>query len=584
MAAPGAGSGSVAEQIISEMILDATQYEAGAARVIAADRRLIASASAVSAAYRAMYGVMGTGGGGAGGGGGFNGNFSGNTFSPSVAFGGGGGGGGGGTGTGGGGFGGYMGFYLVLRGIREVEHAFEELGHKFISFSEDALKQYASFNTLQLSFEGIFHSSEKAAQMMAYLRDVAMTSAFHFKDLADAARGISVAGLDVGRFLPMVQGFALAMGHIDGSGLEDFVSILRRLQGGNTGFALGPRGIGRYGVSRAELETHGAKFDEKGHFLGSINEAFDAVEAVFNARIKGIADKVQQSAEVVLSNFGDAMQQATIDFGSGMADNVLGPIKEVTTAINSLRTSGFFKDLSDTIYGILNLKALLGNNADAKFDFKDKAAFHRYENERFDIYADAPGQTARAHSSGTPIQDILIRIGGYLVELTEWAREEVVAFNKFLSFLHISPDNLLGSGPKAAGEDFMRRAYADARHAYDQRYINGNPDAPESPTGNAIEGLDDDIVESNQHLKKIREHTGRIAAHMDSRATAFGGGDIGRYGVTPVEMGQYYHSLGTGIGGKFAQFGTTLEREVHRMVMDGIKLGMRQGYLQARGS
>ena len=443
--------------------------------------------------------------------------------------------------------------------------------------------------------------------MMLYLRDAAMTSAFHFKDLADAARSISVAGLDVNRWLPITQGFALAMGHIDAGGLQDFVSILRRLQGGNTGLALGPRGIGRYGVSRAELETHGAKFDSKGHFLGSINEAFDAVEAVFKARIEAIASNVKASSEVVLSNWTDAIQQATIDAGAGIAQNLIEPIKQLTGVMNTLRQAGVFKDLFDDLYGIIDIQGLLGSPEKIRYDFtkdprtgktlssaEQRRARDDYEKTHFGERG-GKGLGSRAPTTtGDPMQDLLINIGGYLVSIVEFTKLSFLELVRLYEFFQpwrawgggVNPSSLVGDAEKA-GQDFRDQAYERVENDWKDRVLH--PDkfkAPVAPTGNEIEGLDDDMEEANTHLRHIRNASDRIANHFDARTTAFGAnGPYGSVGVTRVEMGNYYQNLGSGISHKFAIFGVSLEQEFQAMISRAFGQGVRQGYVMgsARG-
>lgn len=587
MSSPGAGSS--VDTLITAMILDASGYEAGAQKVIAADNAMIASFKRVTAAYKSMVSAMGTsapGGGGGGFGGGNWTNFGGNTFnagrgnfSPNfsnlgrgafsgnsfaLSFGGGGGGGGGMQGL--------AGTYLLLRGIREVEHALEMLGRKFIEFSGDALKEYSTFDTLQRSFIGVYGSAEKAAQMMNYLRDVAMVSAFQFRDLADASRSLSVAGLDVGRFLPIAQGFALAMGHINGAGLEDFISILRRIMGGNTGFALGPRGIGRYGVSRQELEQYGATFGgaNQSHFTGSINQAFDAIEGVYKSRIAKIAESVTASSEVVLSNWKDSIKQATIDFGAGMAQNVIGPIKAVTSALNTLRQAGVIKNLADTVYQIIGLSDMLGDNSGrtgklGKFDPSDPSGWMK-------------GQDAAKY---------LVEIAGGIVTLVEFVKlevEQLAAIGRlfFGDRMIGDPESVLSYALKA-GEDFKQSAFmqmfldASNREKHPERF------KPPAPVGTGIPGVDEDALpEVKNHLKHIRDSSERIARHFDSRSTAFGGGDIGRMGVTPVELANYWStsSKGThGVKNAMSHMGEMIEQYIAQRIHQALSNAMRQGVI-----
>jgi len=394
------------------------------------------------------------------------------------------------------------------------------------------------------------------------------------------------------------------MGHIDAGGLQDFVSILRRLEGGNTGFALGPRGIGRYGVSRDELENYGAKFDEKGHFLGSINQAFDAVEAVFKARIKSIADKVTASSEVVLSNWADAIQQATIDAGAGIAQNLIEPIKQMTGAMNSLRQSGVFKDLFDDIYQIIDVAGLLGGSDKIRYDFtkdpltgKDlseadqKKARDAYEKQRFGEAGGSGFGSKTPTTTGDSTQDLLIDIGGYLASIVEFVKLSALELADIVNFFlggngAYEKDSIAAQAAKA-GEDFRQSAFDRARIDWRER-VN-NPDrfkAPGAPDGNAIPGIDDDKEEGLDHLKHIRHASERIANHFDARTTAFGAtGPYGSAGVTRVEMGNYYQNLGSGISHKFASFGMSLEQEFQAMISRAFGHGVRQGYVMgsARG-
>ena len=562
---------TVAETLITEFQLDASKYVAGSKQVIAANAAMMASMNQLNAARAAVQGSVG-------GSFGTSNQFNFNTFNGSGSSGG--NGGGGGSRSSYGMFGGFFGAELLLRGIREVEQAFVQLAHKFLSFSEDALNKFAEFDTIKLSFEGIYGSSQKAAQMMNYLKDVSITSAFQFKDLADAARGIAVAGLDVNRFLPIVQGFSLAMGHINGAGLQDIIGILRRIQGGNTGLALGPRGIGRYGVSRAELEMHGGTFDAKGHFTGSVNQAFDAIEAVFKARFAAIAEKVTASSEVVISNWKDAIYLATVDAGAGIAQNLIGPIKTLTSAMNTLRQSGAFKSLFDDIYQIIGLDDMIGDNSGRKGKL-----------EKFDV------NDPSAWMKGMDATKTLIEIGGGIVTLVEFTKimaQEMADVVKLLAkvvyyssggridFRKPAGYTPLGTAIQA-GEDWKHRAYSNlyrdqlARQNHPERF-----NAPTAPGGNAIEGLDDNMSQQTRQLKGIHEHVKNMDNMM--KATAFGGGDIGRYGVTPVERSEFrIHGHGN-VKSIMESAGSAMDRAIQRMIQDAFRHGLQQGMLTGRGA
>lgn len=565
----------LAEELLTQLTLDDTRFQAGARRVVATIQGMIgyfnalktASAGSINFGQGNAFNFMRiSGGGGMGGGGGFGG-------------GGGGGGGffGGGFGGGmGGGFGNYFMLYGAIRVFRDVERAIIDVDKKLIDFGKDALQQYASFDTLTRSFTAIYGSGQKAGQMMTYLRDIAMKSAFHFRDLADAARGLAVSGIDVNRFLPVVQGFALAMGNISGGGLEDFVSILRRIQGGNIGFALGPRGIGRYGVSRDEMRLYGAQFGgpNQSHFIGTIDQAFDVVEKVFKARIEKIGQQVTASSEVVLSNLGDAWQQFTIDVGAGLMQNLIDPIKTLTASMNTLRQAGVFQNLGDTLATILGFDRFSGggdpdlagkrwNRQQGTWEKQnDKGDWVATTGPTHKSLATGREQPGRAWDPNDPTSwmgpsggadnptTYLIKIASGIVTLV--ALETLVVENiKGMAQFLLTPQGLKvldANSPLAlalkAGEDFQKTSFMQLYNNQQDRILHPEKYlAPNAPGGNEIPGLGDAASETADNTRAMRVHLEKIAQHMSDHA--YGGGDVGKYGVTPVELSQLVKATGS---------------------------------------
>jgi hypothetical protein len=698
---------AVAETIITVMKLDVANYIAGGQQILAMDAQLIASNAKVIASFQRLQAAInasvgGSGGsGGSGGGGGMGRSGGSGGGGSSSGFGGywptgggssGGGSGGsgaivpgsggsssivplGGGGSGGGGtsftprqnFGGGSGpnfwmkdrgplgkvnpaalfgaFYIGMRIIRDVVHEVEELDKTLLKTSIDAVKEYAGFKTIELSFEGMYGSAQKANQMMTYLRNTAMGAAFYFKDLAAASRSISVAGLDVNRFLPITQGFSLAMGKYGdsgGEGMQDFIGILRRIVGGNTGVALGPRGIGRYGVSREELAGAGAKFDAHGHFIGSVNEAFDAIEKVFTTRIKGIADKVASSPDVQLTDWKDAVDQAMIDFGGGLMTEVVGPLKDATGVLTTLRQSGVFTDFGKSLAGLFT--GLIPSGGAAEFHFTEKKGESaadrkkRLEHE-LDAYATnrftgfgpkglgKPG-SGSIQTTGDPMSDALINIGALIINLID------IEKNAMLSLVHIIPQLLggilggvvaltpwngigaaaakaaigfeLGSGAAYSiwnsdnntdpfgvdntdtpGGRFKQKAMSDYYKNWRKGAAGGAATAPMAPAGTGLPGVDfdsgpDGAKAANRYLKDIREHTGNISKALEAGHAFGGGGRIGETGITKTELSNYrLHGRGrggSGVATAMSDLGQKIEDYVADSINSAFAHGLRQNY------
>ena len=79
------------------------------------------------------------------------------------------------------------------------------------AFANSASEASASFDTMKRTFAGALGGVEQGAQAMAYLENYAGKSAFGLEDLARASVQLAATGLDVGRFLPIIERFALVV-------------------------------------------------------------------------------------------------------------------------------------------------------------------------------------------------------------------------------------------------------------------------------------------------------------------------------------------------------------------------------------
>jgi hypothetical protein len=229
--------------------------------------------------------------------------------------------------------------------------------------------------------------------------------------------------------------------------------------------------------------------------------------------------------------------------------------------MNHLRQAGFFKELFDTIYQIIDVGGMVGSQSGA--------------------------------------EEILIDIGGYMVTMVELTKlsvlnlEDIYGVLKYFSPLYgISQLNqyLQGKGlddknpldyAGDAGDAFRNTAHmqlqldAMRRKKHPELYA-----APTAPTGNAIPGVDDDEVEARGHLRGIHEHVKAIHQEMSERAHAFGGGDLGRIGVTPVEISSYRH--GGGVRGALDNLGRAIDDHTEQVAANVARHYLQQGYYRGQ--
>lgn len=406
----------------------------------------------------------------------------------------------------------------VALGVTAVATVMVTATKAAIEFGVAAVQAFREFDTIERSFTGVLGSGERAGKMMEYLESKALKSAFGLKDLATAASSLAMASLDVNRFLPIVEQLALASGNVSGSGLADAASVLRRLRGGQIAEALGPEGLGRFGINRQDLTQYGATFNKQGQFQGSMEEAFDVVERVVAAKLGRVADEVGKGAEATYSNAADAWDKALRDAGRVVQSGLTPVIVGLTGVLNDFNASGTLVAVLEGFKGLgtlskqVNWDALTGGLM---------AATH---------IAVAMGKLAM--SFATKRLGALFEIPGIFNEMQAGMAQSVMTF-----------------------------AISRARRA------GSDPVAPSvSPTEDYIKEVADNTEKVAVNTQKLVDHSRHI----------FGGNDLGRLGVTPVEIGSSRGSTRvqvdlTGVEGDWKRVMEPIVLQITRQIMQAAR-------------
>lgn len=234
------------------------------------------------------------------------------------------------------------------RGSKRIEVSAREVGRAIgasvatvgaaaIGFAAVSMRAAAQFDTMTRKFAGAFGSIESAKSMMSDLELYATRSAFSLEALADAATQLAVAGLDVKRFLPLVERFALVVSGVDPQGLKQVAGALMRAKGGSFGEAM--EVFRRAGIGSPELMAQGLTVTKGGEIKATSGEFFNALERA-SEPLKRIADAVTGGAENTFSNVGDAMGRAVRVFGSALNDALLPKIKDFVDQVSKLVDDG----------------------------------------------------------------------------------------------------------------------------------------------------------------------------------------------------------------------------------------------------
>jgi hypothetical protein len=224
------------------------------------------------------------------------------------------------------------------------------LGAAAIKFGSDAkvaMDAAASFDTMERTFAGALGSVEKGKSMMAYLETYADNSAFTLEALASASKQLAAGGVEVKRFLPVMERVALVASGIDPSGLQEVAGALLRAQGGGFGEAM--ESLRRAGIGANDFRAQGVQISKSGEVSATPEQWLSALERISEGRLKSIADAVSGGSETKISNIGDAIGKAERSIGKTLNDQFLPSIVKATEGLNKFTENGGFAIVADEI-------------------------------------------------------------------------------------------------------------------------------------------------------------------------------------------------------------------------------------------
>lgn len=408
-----------------------------------------------------------------------------------------------------------------------------------------ATTQYAAFETIRLTFAGLADSMEKADQMMRAIKGYSLKSVFDEEPLARAALQLAQIRLEAGEYLPIIEAIAIRSGEITPDKLLEVVSILRRLRGGQIADALGPEGLGRFGIGREELIAFGAMVDGSGEFKMNVEQALNVVKAIANSpESKRIKEMLEGSPQTRISNALGALQAAFREFGAAASQFVIPALESIASVAQFLAESGWLKQLSSGFAELFGEDD--GKRGFIKFLFTVVSAFEVIGSYLGNIVRNAVQAFEVISAVNLKVlQGLTLPLRAML-----WALDKVRGTNlvgeldKMLS--GISKFGLLGGlaanlyGFEELG-DAIRNG-ADAKMASFDAWQKSKS-KKEAAGGNAFPNIVSGTSSENpvqQALNDIARSTGDTASNtkqqLDMQRYVLGGGDLGRLGVTPLEM------------------------------------------------
>ena len=395
----------------------------------------------------------------------------------------------------------------------------------FLGISTPALKAAASIDYLRRSFTAMLGSSAAGNQAVKWIQQYGLTSGLEQGPLMEATRTMYMGGINPNRYLPVFETLAYGGGPNLSENMNDLTGVLRRLLGGQVGEAMGPIGLGRFGVNRGMLEQYGAKFDNQNQFLGTVQDALDVIERMtkYDPALRNMKKVFEDSDAVKWSNLMDAINYVLAGAGRIIADMFLPAIKNLGDTLVTLAKSGVIEQL------VASVATLFGMKTDAN------------------VFSEALIQS--------------IAVFKTLIDVTQALKDGVQnvvqAISKTLQLFFTHMTVVLGSlgirlpkdvvqglylpgftmGQKL-GDNFSSIIETNAQALRNQLMMSQMSRDKNTQAPDPVRGL---FERQNSHLAKIEENT---RAQVELSRYALGGNEIGRSGVTPIEL----HRLRGGSG------------------------------------
>lgn len=225
-----------------------------------------------------------------------------------------------------------------------------------IGLATYAVNAAIEMDTLKRRLVGVTGDAAKAARLWEVVKKLAKDSMFETGPVAEAAIMLEAFGISAEKWTKLAVTMGTAFGGTADK-LSDFVAILGRLKGGQISEALGPDGLGRFGISRDVLRQFGAVFDKNGAFVGSAEEAMAIIERVITQKFGAMAANIESGPMAKLSSLWDSIKFAAAEAGAVILTALLPHVEQLTNLFSWMVTSGVLTDITTKLVGLFNLGA-----------------------------------------------------------------------------------------------------------------------------------------------------------------------------------------------------------------------------------
>lgn len=388
-----------------------------------------------------------------------------------------------------------------------------------------ASHQGASFEKLALSLQAVEGSAKNANDAMARLKDVAKLPGLAFQEAVSGYLGLRQTGADPAQALRIVRAAGRANAYSVG-GKEEFGRIglaLRQILNspflrGQEVLQLSEAGIR---VQSTLKEAFGTGDTEELKRLGVTSGM--ALAALVKAWEK--LPDIASGAANAFENAGDAIGFAMSEIGAGINATIVPATNRFASAASRLGDAGVWESLGQRLMDILMPSA---------FDTTESDAF---EGALLQLGGAVVTTAEMLKNFATQIGSVV----GFLRDLAKSPVAHFLDWAKGKAGLERASAGL-GDDPVSQGKRWVEEQEAQmalakkrAKMPQYQKAILGEGDLSTlggGPSGGTASPMPRLVTALEENTRSLKEQTASM------NRMVFGGGELGRYGVTPVEIGQ----------------------------------------------
>lgn len=437
----------------------------------------------------------------------------------------------------------------LLGGLRTAAAAVAAAAGLAVAGGVKAMIEAADFEALKAGFVAIVGSAKDAEEQLRRLREIAKQPGINFEDAIKQSRALQEAGLNAKEAEATIREFANA-GSLAGSSAEEMTSTVLQLR----------QALRKGKIDGDELRSvlEGLPFAAQilkarfGTAVGAdLAKQGVTAKGALAAIVAGLREipRAADGAKNSFDNVAAAMRMAVVDVGTGLNEAFLPYVRELTKAADELADSGVFKDLGQT------LAAALAPSAEASGDWAMDALI--------ELGGAAVTAAAAIRNLVTNVQDVSSAYGRFIA----WVQDKfgwipaVAAIKESGKALGMGGS---GISPTDEGADWMRTARMLVEKAKKAKPEAGakqeeKPFAEDAKLPQAMDGLRVAVEKNTEASDRLGELNRMI----------FGGGNLGRFGVSPVELGQNRRGRGNTVNITVLGSADELMGTIMRLKRDG---------------